>query len=69
VGTPGPTGEERGKPVRSGNDEPVVETGAGAVAPLLTDRKPVGKGNMQGGAAFYSCAHGEMLMGRLEHGV
>jgi hypothetical protein len=53
----------------SGNDEPVVETGAGAVVALLTDRKPVGKGNMQGGAAFYSRAHGERLMGRLEHGM
>jgi hypothetical protein len=43
VGAPGPTEEERGKLVRSGDSEPVAETGAEAVASLLTDRKPVAR--------------------------
>jgi hypothetical protein len=52
VGAPGPTGEERGKPVRSDDGEPVAETGEGAAASLPMDRRQDGAGNMQGGAPF-----------------
>jgi hypothetical protein len=52
VGAPGSAREERGKPVRSGDGEPVAEIVAGAVTSLPTDRKPGGLDNMQGGAPF-----------------
>jgi hypothetical protein len=69
VGGPGPAGEERGKPVRSGDGKQVGETGAGAVASLLTDKKPGGADNIQGdGHLLYVRARREVT-GQLGRGL
>jgi hypothetical protein len=49
VGAPGLVEEERGRLVRSGNGEPVVEIGAEAVAPLPVDGEARGADKMHGG--------------------
>jgi hypothetical protein len=60
LGALGPAGEERGKPVRSGDGESVVEIGEGAVTSLPTDRRQDGVDNMQGGGRLlYVCARRE----------
>jgi hypothetical protein len=46
VGAPGPTEEERGRLVRSCDDEPVAETGAEAVASLPADSEASGADKM-----------------------
>jgi hypothetical protein len=48
VGAPGPTEEERGRLVRSGDGEPIVETGAEAATSLLVDSEASGADKMQG---------------------
>jgi hypothetical protein len=54
VGPPRPAGEERGKPVRSGDGESVTETGVGAAASLLTDRKLVVQTICREGGCLYT---------------
>jgi hypothetical protein len=49
LGAPGPAGEERGKPIKSGDGEPIAKTGEGAAASLPADRRQDGVDNMQGG--------------------
>jgi hypothetical protein len=67
VGAPGPTEEERERLVRSGNGEPVVETGAEAAASLLTDDEASGMDKMHEEGHFYSYVGGGWMgwMGRL----
>jgi hypothetical protein len=67
VGAPGPTEEERGRLVRSGDGEATVETGAEAAASSPADSEARGADTMHGGGPFYSCAGGGWMgwMGRL----
>jgi hypothetical protein len=58
VGALGPTEEERGRLVRSGDDESVTETGAEAAASLPTDSEASGKDKMHGEGPIYSCVGG-----------
>jgi hypothetical protein len=58
VGAPGPAEEERGRLVRPGDGEPVVETGAEAVASLSMDGEASGMDKMHGEGPFYSCVGG-----------
>jgi hypothetical protein len=74
VGALGPGGEERGRPVRFGDGESIVETGAEALASLPMDRKPVARTKskeggvlmyphywrMDGTARMAACARGEL---------
>jgi hypothetical protein len=48
VGASGPAEEERGRLVRSGNGEPVAETGAEAAASLPVDSEASSADKMQG---------------------
>jgi hypothetical protein len=70
VGSLGPAEEERGRLVRSGNGEPVVETGVEAVASLPADDEASGADKMHGVGPFYSCVGGGWMgwMGRLSLG-
>jgi hypothetical protein len=52
VGALGPAREEMGKPVRSGDGEPVMETRAGAAASLPMDRKLVARTICKEGPPF-----------------
>jgi hypothetical protein len=54
VGASGPTEEERGRLVRSGDSEPVVETGAEAATSLLMDSEASGTDKMHREGPFYS---------------
>jgi hypothetical protein len=58
VGAPGPVEEERGRLVRSGNGEPVVEIGAEAAASLPADGEASGVNKMHGEGPFYACVGG-----------
>jgi hypothetical protein len=58
VGAPEPAEEERGRLVRSGDGEPVVETGAEAEASLPADGVDNGADKMHGEGRFYSCMGG-----------
>jgi hypothetical protein len=57
-GAPGPAEEERGRLVRSGDGEPVVETGAEAVTSLPADIEASGMDKMHVEGPFYSCVGG-----------
>jgi hypothetical protein len=58
VGAPVPVEEERGRLVRSGNGEPVIETGAEATTSLPADGEASGANKMHGEGLFYGCVGG-----------
>jgi hypothetical protein len=70
VGAPGPTEEERGRLVRSGDGEPVAETGSEAAASLPADDEASGTDKMHEKCPFYSCVGGGWMgwTGRLSLG-
>jgi hypothetical protein len=61
VGALGPAEEERGRLVRSGDGEPVAETGVEAAASLPADDEASGVDKMQGEGPFYSYVGGRWM--------